>query len=115
MKDERIVTQHEIKHLQEFLTESIPPLANVSVVYTRCCLYCDTSDEKFWIDRHPEISGLSVASGGSGHAFKFASLLGKWVADVLEEKPNPDLARFRWRVLTNGTIGTESSRHREPL
>jgi len=36
-----------------------------------------------------------VASGGSGHGFKLAPLLGDWIADVALGGEAP--ARFRWR------------------
>jgi glycine/D-amino acid oxidase-like deaminating enzyme len=91
----------------------MPRLAEAPVVYTRRCLYCDTFDEHFWIDRHPRTEGLLVAAGGSGHAFKFAPLLGTWAADSLEGIPNPDLERFRWREVQPDATGEEASRYRK--
>jgi hypothetical protein len=38
-------------------------------------------------DNHPNHPGLVVAAGGSGHAFKFAPVIGQVIADVLERKP----------------------------
>jgi len=80
------------------------------VVFTRRCLYCDTLDEHFWIDRHPEREGLVVAAGGSGHGFKFAPILGGLVADALEGRENPWLPRFRWRRLDASASGEEAAR-----
>ncbi len=94
---ERIVTREDEDALRSFLLLAIPPLADAEVVYTRRCLYCDTPDTNFWIDHHPQIAGLTVAAGGSGHAFKFAPLLGGIIADAVEGKPHPALERFRWR------------------
>ncbi|MEO8396610.1 MAG: sarcosine oxidase, partial [Chloroflexota bacterium] len=76
------------------------------------CLYCDTRDEHFWIDRHPQRPGLTVAAGGSGHAFKFAPVLGGLIADAMEAKPNDWLPKFRWRTLES-MQGQEASRHHE--
>lgn len=98
---ERVVTDEDIAALRAFLSRSIPALADAEVVYTRRCLYCDTPDTNFWIDRHPEREGLTVAAGGSGHAFKFGPVLGGLIADAVEGKPNNLLERFRWR----GNIG----------
>jgi glycine/D-amino acid oxidase-like deaminating enzyme len=95
---ERVVTDEDIAALRTFLRKSIPSLADAEVVYTRRCLYCDTPDTNFWIDRHPQRDGLTVAAGGSGHAFKFGPVLGGLIADAVEGKPNPLLERFRWRV-----------------
>ncbi len=115
IQDERVVTRHETEQLRAWLATSIPALAEAPIVYTRRCLYCDTLDEHFWIDRHPEVQGLVVAAGGSGHAFKFGPLIGGWVADAVQGRPNLDLHKFRWRTLTPGTPGAEASRCRDPL
>jgi len=62
------------------------------------CLYTNTPDEHFWIDRHPSQAHVIVASPCSGHGFKFAPVVGEIVGDLLEDKPARfDLAAFRWR------------------
>lgn len=109
-QDERVVYDSDIAHLRGFLAETFPALADAELVYTRRCLYCDTLDEHFWIDRHPERAGLSVSTGGSGHGFKFAPVLGGLAADVVEGKANPWAAKFAWRALDAGTSGEEASR-----
>jgi glycine/D-amino acid oxidase-like deaminating enzyme len=38
-----------------------------------------------------------VATGGSGHAFKFAPVLGDLVADAAEGAPPPLGGKFAWR------------------
>ena len=68
----RSVTPGEEKDMRQFFSATFPGLADAPIVYTRVCLYCDTKDEHFWIDRDPERDGLVVATGGSGHAFKYA-------------------------------------------
>jgi glycine/D-amino acid oxidase-like deaminating enzyme len=83
--------------MREFLGGSIPTLAEAEVVHARLCPYCDTTDLNFWIARDPERLGLTLAAGGSGHAFKFAPLLGEWIADAVEGRENPLTERFRWR------------------
>ena len=114
-KNKREVVSHEVDALRAWLAEAIPALAEAPIVYTRRCLYCDTLDENFWIDRHPDIEGLVIAAGGSGHAFKFGPLLGDWVADVLEGAAAPELAKFGRRKLTPDTKGAEASRYRDEL
>ena len=104
-KDERVVTAEDERSLREFLRETLPALAEAEIVYTRRCLYCDTPDTNFWIDRHPARDGLIVAAGGSGHGFKFGPALGGIVADAVEGQPNPYLARFRWREVEGAQAG----------
>jgi glycine/D-amino acid oxidase-like deaminating enzyme len=78
-----------------FVRSTFPAAADAPIVSTRLCLYCDTWDGDFLIDRDPRRPGLVVAAGGSGHAFKFAPLLGGIIADVVEQKSRLD--RFAWR------------------
>lgn len=63
--------------MRAFVQMTFPALVNAPLVFTRRCLYTDTLDGHFWIDNHPEIKGLSVGSGGSGHGMKMAPLLGE--------------------------------------
>jgi glycine/D-amino acid oxidase-like deaminating enzyme len=111
-KDARLVTDTDERALRAFLADTFPALVDAPIVYTRCCLYCDTPDEHFWIGQDPARSGLTVAAGGSGHGFKFGPILGALIADAVEGKPNPWLSRFRWRELAPTTSGEEAARYR---
>lgn len=95
--DERVVTEDEIAHLRQFLADSIPALADAELVYTRLCLYTNTPDEDFYIGRVPFLENLLLATGGSGHGFKFAPILGGLIADATEGRANEWLPRFAWR------------------
>lgn len=89
-----------VEHLERFRAfarDVLPDLADARCARQRVCLYCDTADGDFLIDRHPERPGVVVASGGSGHGFKFAPILGELIADVVEDAPNRYRERFRWR------------------
>jgi glycine/D-amino acid oxidase-like deaminating enzyme len=91
----RVVTDEETAALRAFLRAWIPALAEAPIVGTRVCLYCDTPDGHFWIDADPAREGLVLATGGSGHAYKFAPALGAIIADAVEGRPH---AKFRWRA-----------------
>ena len=82
---------------RRFLAHSLPELAQAPLAGGRACFYNDTWDGDFYIGRHPEIEGLVVSTGGSGHAFKFTPALGGITADVVEGKPNRYAERFAWR------------------
>jgi len=103
--DDRQTAANDETRCRTFLAESLPHLAEAPLAGSRTCLYCDTWDGNFYIDRDPELSGLIYATGGSGHAFKFTPVLGRLVADVIEEKANPYNARFAWR--TRGTTAVK--------
>jgi glycine/D-amino acid oxidase-like deaminating enzyme len=94
-----------------FARETFSSLAGGAPVRaSRLCLYADTPDGDFLIDHVPGRSGLVVATGGSGHAFKFAPLLGGIIADVVERRPGLVASRFAWRRPRAGPA--EQARHR---
>jgi glycine/D-amino acid oxidase-like deaminating enzyme len=92
------VSDEHVERARAFLAEALPALAAAPVVERRVCLYCDSFDGDFLIDRDPQRDGLVVAAGGSGHAFKFAPMLGSMIADAVERRPAPWGERFRWRL-----------------
>lgn len=94
---ERKVTPEETERLREFLRQTFPALLDAPIVHTRICLYCDTADGNFWIAADPKRPGLVLATGDSGHGFKFAPVLGRVIADAVEDRTNPFLEKFRWR------------------
>ena len=106
--DRGSVGDDHVARTRDFLAQAIPALADAPVVGSRICMYCDSFDGDLWIDHDPQRQGLVVASGGSGHAFKFAPVLGPLIADVLENKANPWADRFRWR--DRGETKTEEAR-----
>jgi glycine/D-amino acid oxidase-like deaminating enzyme len=99
--------------LRMFLAETFPALASAPITYRRLCVYGDTIDGHFWIARHPDKPDLVVATGGSGHAFKFAPVLGALIADIALGEAHPLAHKFRWRPeLVDSTTG-DAARHRE--
>lgn len=109
--DDRVVPEIEINDLRLFLKMTFPTLENAPLVYTRKCLYTDTLDGHFWIDRHPEVKGLSVCSGGSGHGFKMGPIVGQMAADVVEGNEHQFAKRYRWRHLDPNTQQKEEARN----
>lgn len=101
-------SQHQ--GMRKFLEQSLPALKDAELVQSHLCFYCDTQDEEFWIARDPSRTGLTVASGGSGHGFKFAPLLGKWVHDVLEGIETSWTKKFSWRPKLRQALGNEEAR-----
>jgi glycine/D-amino acid oxidase-like deaminating enzyme len=97
---------------REFLADCFPSLASAQIVYTRLCPYCDTPDEDLWIANDPDRSGLTVASGGSGHGFKFAPMLGPLIADTVEGRQHDFAEKFRWRPDLRLDHGLEAARCR---
>lgn len=58
------------------------PQANGPLVQMRICMYTNSPDHNFIIDRHPRHENVHIACGFSGHGFKFASVIGEMMADL---------------------------------
>jgi glycine/D-amino acid oxidase-like deaminating enzyme len=108
----RAVTEAEIADLYAFLEDALPELRRARLVASRICVYCDTWDGHFWIAPDPERPGLVVATGGSGHAFKFAPVLGALVADIALGAATPLAAKFRWRPELGPRPSEEAARRK---
>ena len=99
----RVMPEGEEERYRQFLRETFPELADAPVHSHRVCLYCETFDGAFWIDRDPEHSGLIVAAGDSGHAFKFTPVMGEIIADAVEGESSDWASRYRWREPTHAS------------
>jgi len=81
------------QRVRDFLTRYLPGVVGPEI-YTRTCLYTLTPDRDFVIDAVPQAEGVFVAIG-AGHAFKFASLIGKTLAELAREgRSVADIAPF---------------------
>jgi sarcosine oxidase/L-pipecolate oxidase len=59
--------------------------------------YTDSFDGDFIIARVAGYEDIIVATGGSGHGFKFAPVIGKVVVDVIFKQESKLTHKFRWR------------------
>jgi len=77
----REVSPEEIRELRGIL-ERILPAVNGELLSVATCMYTNTPDGHFVIDRHPRHPNVILASPCSGHGFKFASVIGEILADL---------------------------------
>jgi monomeric sarcosine oxidase len=86
-----------------FFREFIPGLEDAPLIETKVCCYNNTPDDDFVFDWHPAFSNdVLIATGFSGHGFKFGPLIGKRAAELLlSEKPALPWDRFRLRRFTS--------------
>jgi len=107
---ERVVRPDQEAALRAFLPTVFPALADAPIVSRRLCVYGDTLDGHFWIARHPDRPNVVVATGGSGHGFKFAPVLGPLIADLALGVPHPLAHKFRWRPELAATTRGDAAR-----
>ena len=82
--------------LRDFLRTHMPDLSDAEVTYSKTCTYAMTSDSDFVIDHLPGRTNALVATGFSGHGFKFGILIGQILSDLaISGTTRWDLARFR--------------------
>jgi len=88
--------------MRRLLNETMPQLADREFTFARICWDADTVDRKFLIDEHPDLNGLILAVGGSGHGFMTSPAVGILVADILEGKSEDRIRKMmRWRPETS--------------
>jgi sarcosine oxidase len=66
-------------------TRKLVPQAVGEVIHSATCLYSVTPDRNFIIDLLPGYPNIVVAAGFSGHGFKFATAIGRILADLVEK------------------------------
>lgn len=77
------------------LVERYLPDAAGTVLDVRTCPFDPSPDEGFIIDRHPESDRAVLAAGFSGRGFKFCSVVGEILVDlILEGETRHDIGRF---------------------
>ncbi|KAK1198747.1 SOX oxidase, partial [Pygoscelis papua] len=84
----------DVALLSSFISSYLPGLEpRPAVVET--CLYTNTPDEDFILDRHPKFSNIIIGAGFSGHGFKLAPVVGKLLCELsLGEEPSHSTAPF---------------------
>lgn len=90
---DREVGASETKDLRRLFGRYAPGVAG-ALTHASVCLYTNTPDEDFILDRHPDHSGVVIFAGGSGHAFKFTPVLGSLMADLLSDVPRRERSSF---------------------
>jgi sarcosine oxidase len=82
-----------LRGVEAFLSRYIPGALG-PIIHTKTCLYTLTPDRDFVIDTVPGHENVVVAIG-AGHAFKFASQIGRLLSELaLEGKSTIDLSSF---------------------
>ena len=116
---ENIVVPKDTFKVYDAFTKQVFPdtLGKLAIHSTRICWYTDTFDGNFIIgpvtstsmnDERPD--SFVVATGGSGHGFKFAPVIGKIVVDAIEKRETRFTRFFAWRENKNNTNASDALR-----
>ncbi|NXB01026.1 SOX oxidase, partial [Cnemophilus loriae] len=84
----------DITILSSFISSYLPGLETQPAVM-ETCLYTNTPDGDFILDRHPKFSNIVIGAGFSGHGFKLAPVVGKLLCELsLGEEPSHSTVHF---------------------
>ncbi|MCO5190550.1 MAG: N-methyl-L-tryptophan oxidase [Anaerolineae bacterium] len=91
---ETIVDDTTLPDLQAYVRRRLPHVSpEPSKIIT--CRYMMTPDEHFVLDTLPGLPQITVATGFSGHGFKFAPVIGAILADLASGlRPEIDISEF---------------------
>jgi sarcosine oxidase len=92
---DRTTTFRDETLLRNLIATRIPAL-NGPALSSLVCVYENSPDEIFLIDRLREQPNVLYAAGFSGHGFKFASVVGEIMADLVttgHATPDADFLR----------------------
>ena len=94
---QREVASEEVETMRVIVRRFLPQ-ADGPLRASTVCLYTNTPDGHFFIDVHPAYPQVLVASPCSGHGFKFSSVIGEILSDlIIQGRSRFDLSLFRNR------------------
>lgn len=77
-----------LRDIQKLVDNLIPRFSGRPLLFSRYCWCTDTPDQHFLIAPHTRYGDdFILATGDSGHAFKFLPTIGGYIADCLEGNP----------------------------
>jgi len=79
---DRSVDPHEQSSLDAIIAAHMPGLGRSPSGHA-VCLYTMSPDHHFLVGLHPDSPRVALAAGFSGHGFKFASVMGEVLADLV--------------------------------
>ncbi len=79
---ERSILPSDIDVVRGYIRRRMPALDG-DLLQAKTCVYTNTPDRHFVIGHHPAHANVVVAGGGSGRGFKFCSVIGEIVAELV--------------------------------
>lgn len=101
---------HTVAQTTRRLRELLPALCRAELVHVDSCMYDVTPDQDFILDRLPTDQRVVLATGLSGHGFKFGPLLGELLSSmVCDTQPVVPLERFQLARFARSRVHQGSS------
>ncbi|XP_007935584.1 peroxisomal sarcosine oxidase [Orycteropus afer afer] len=85
----------DVQILCRFVQDHLPDLEPTPAIMEHC-MYTNTPDKHFILDRHPKYDNIVIGAGFSGHGFKLSPVVGKILYELsMKLTPSYDLTPFR--------------------
>ncbi|KAM9210020.1 peroxisomal sarcosine oxidase isoform 3-T3 [Dugong dugon] len=85
----------DVQILCRFVRDHLPDLGPTPAIMEHC-MYTNTPDKHFILDRHPKYNNIVIGAGFSGHGFKLSPVVGKILYELsMKLTPSYDLTPFR--------------------
>ncbi len=92
---DRAIHSRDEAALRPFVAHYLPAAAG-RMAAAETCLFTNSPDEHFIVDHLDDTSRIAIAAGFSGHGFKFCSVVGEILADlVIDGRTRHDIALLR--------------------
>lgn len=94
-----------IPNIRELLKKYVPELQNHKLFGSKICWIGDREGSNFLIDKVPKFWNLYVATGDSGHGYKFFPNIGKYIIDMVEGTLAQELQKmWKWESRMDDNI-----------
>jgi glycine/D-amino acid oxidase-like deaminating enzyme len=92
----KIPNKEDLDKIYAFMDQYMPGVFKKTIT-TKNCLYTNTPDENFILDYLPDTDNcIIIATGFSGHGFKFVPAIGKIISELADNKnPHVDIDFLR--------------------
>jgi monomeric sarcosine oxidase len=94
-----------VQRIRDAVGDHLPAVQHGQLLDTRICLYTQTPDAHFVIDKHPAHEHIIIGGGFSGHGFKFSTIIGQILSDLAADGTTAhDISLFRLARFEAGAL-----------
>lgn len=99
------IPESYVFHFRKLLNKYTPSLKNHEFFGSKVCWYGDTENSQFLIDRVPNYNNLYIATGDSGHGYKFFPNIGKYIFQMIDGTLDIDIKdSWKWESRLNNKM-----------
>ena len=87
------VTAADLERVRDVVGERLP-LLDAEPIASSVCMWSEVVDGHWILGNHPAHARVVFGAGCNGRGFRFGTIVGEILADLLEDRHNPELAIF---------------------